>query len=204
MEISPIIMARLLLYCFLWGICVGVFYDVNRVIRVFLGIRYFSRSLPRLSALRLPMIKKGIRVRAPKRIGAFAYTVIFFGDLICVLLATLGILVLGYSYNYGEPRAFCVIGTAVGFLVYINTLGRLSRRLLEPIAIYIKYVILSFFIIIGIPFCKIGKIILKNLRKTVFLCTFTLEKRREKVYNVKEEVYLLKLAKNGFLKNKDR
>ena len=203
MEISPTMMAWLLIYCFFFGMAVGVFYDVNRILRVFIGVRYSKRKLKYLSALRLPLIKRTVKLGRTGRKGVLSGAIVFLGDVCTLVLGTLGIIILNYSYNSGELRAFTVIGTLVGFFVYYNTLGRLVMMLSEPFAICIKYVILSFFIIIGYPFFKFGKNIFKIVKKIVFLCIFTLEKRREKLYNVKEEVYLLELSKNGFLKSEE-
>ena len=149
MEISPIMMAYLLLYCFLLGMAVGVFYDLNRIIRFFLGVRYSRRDFERLYSLRLPLIKKPIRVKQRKRLGILCAAVVFIGDLLTLLLGTLGIIILNYSYNYGELRAFTVIGAIVGFAVYYNSLGRLVMLFSEPLSICIKYGFLSFFIIVG-------------------------------------------------------
>lgn len=197
MEISPIRMALLLFYSFCFGMGVGVFYDANRMIRVFLGERYSRSKLGGIAALKLPVCHRPVCLEGKKR--ALRATVIFIGDFLCVLVAALGIIILNYSYNSGEFRMFTLFGVIVGFLLYYHTLGRLVMLVSEPLAILIKYLIFSFFIIFGFPFLKIGQIIVKNIKKVVFLYTITLEKRYKKLYNVKEEVYLLEMAKKGFL-----
>ena len=108
-------------------------------------------------------------------------------------------IVLNYSYNSGEFRGFTVIGTLVGFLAYRFSVGRVTLLLLESSAMLIKYLILSFFAVFLRPFYVIGKNVIKKANKLIFLCTFTLEKRKEKLYNIREEVCLLKMSKNGFL-----
>ena len=58
MEISPFLLAKLLLYSFFLGILIGVFYDVNRIIRIFLGERYSEGHFERLYSIKLPFLKK--------------------------------------------------------------------------------------------------------------------------------------------------
>ena len=199
MEISPIMMAWLLLYSFLFGMAVGIFYDANRIIRAFLGISYSQKGLAARLDLKLPIVKRAVSLKKRSQYGVGLKAIIFFGDVFTLLVGALGIIILSYSYNNGDLRIFTVIGAILGFFVYYNTIGRLVIFVLEPLALCIKYLILSIFIIIGYPFFKFSKNIAKYIKKFVFLYSFTLEKRKEKLYNVKEEVYLLEMAKKGFL-----
>ena len=70
----------------------------------------------------------------------------------------------------------------------------------EPLAFLIKYTICAFFVILGYPIKLFLHFLLKFVRKICFLFRLTLEKRRKKVYNIKELDYLLEMAKNGFVK----
>ena len=40
MEISPLLLTMLLAYSFLWGVVIGLFYDINRIIRIMFGTKY--------------------------------------------------------------------------------------------------------------------------------------------------------------------
>ena len=194
-------LCKLLLYSLAFGMILGAFYDVNRIIRVFFGVRYTSVDLGKLSDLKLPFIKRPVSLSKKKRKSdIFLWTVISLGDILCFLCAAVGIAVLNYSYNSGSFRAFTVIGVVAGFIFYYFTVGKLVMLISEPLAMLFKYVFLSIFVIFGYPFYIIGKNVRKKLAKTVFLCSFTLEKRKQKVYNIKEEVCLLEMSKNGFLK----
>ena len=144
MEISPILLAKLLLYSLIWGGTVGVFYDVNRIFRVLLGVRYSKKHFDSLYSLRLPFSKKEISLKnaADKTGGRFIKGATeFLGDFLSVTVAALGVVVLNYSYNDGRFRIFTVIGTLVGFLLYYFTLGRLVMLVCEPLAFLIKYTI---------------------------------------------------------------
>ena len=200
MEISPLMMAMLLFYAVLFGIFMGVFYDANRILRVFFGVRYDGVGTQKIADLNLPFIKKPLGNKSGKQTGrALRYTIVFLGDFFCFVAAGIGIIILNYSYNSGEFRYFTVLGVILGFLLYYFSVGKLTIFLLEPAAMLIKYAVLSFFIIFWRPPYIIGKNIIKKLSKTIFLCTFTLEKQKERVYNIREEVYLLEMSKNGFL-----
>ena len=200
MEISPVMMAMLLFYSFLFGIFIGAFYDANRIIRVFFGVRYGGIGTDKIAEWKVPFLKRKVNIKSKKTSRVAVKTaVIFFGDLLCILCAGIGVVILNYSYNSGEFRFFTVIGVAIGFLLYYFTVGRVTIAFLEPAAAIVRYVFVSVIVVFLYPLYIIGKNILKLLSKTAFLYTFTLEKRKERVYNIREEVYLLKMSKNGFL-----
>lgn len=200
MEISPIRMALLLFYSFLLGVGVGAFYDVNRIIRVIAGIRYSTREGGWMTELRLPFLKIRIGEKS-KCTGSFLQkAIVFFGDFASVVCAGAGIILLNYSYNSGKFRFFTVLGLLAGFFIYYFSLGKLVMLVSEPIAILAKYVFLSFFIVLCYPVYIVLKFLVQKVAKFGFLCTFAIEKKRKKVYNINSEVYLLEMSKNGFMK----
>ncbi len=203
MEISPFLLAKLLLYSFFLGMLTGVFYDANRVIRIFLGERYKQGGFGRLYSIKLPFLKKEVSLTTASDKGIQKHirgVVIFFGDMLTVLFGAVGVIILNYSYNDGTFRGFSVVGALVGFLLYYFSIGKLVILVCEPIAFLIKYTFCAFFVILGYPIKLFLYFLIKNVRKICFLCSFILEKRRKKVYNIKEKDFLLKLAKNGFVK----
>ncbi len=202
MEISPLMMARLLLYSFMLGMLTGAFYDACRIIRVFFGVKYAQHNLWGMREWRLPFIKKkltGDFVADKWAKKMLRGAVIFTGDFLSVMLAVVGLLVLSYAYNDGKVRFFAMAGLAVGFWLYYFTAGRLVMLVSEPVAFLIKYVFCAFFVILFLPFQKIIQNVVKNIRKLHFLYSFTLEKKQKKVYNIEEKICLLELAKNGFV-----
>ena len=199
MEISPILLARLLLYSFFLGIGVGAFYDVSRILRVFLGAIDVKTGAQKPITLKIPFTTRYISSAKSKTSGNFfKSSVVFFCDLFTVLAATVGLLVLNYGYNSGRFRAFTVLGALLGFLLYHYTFGKLTVGVLAPIAFFVKYAFFSLFSILWSPFRFFAKIVIKNVRKIYFLCEIALEKRRKKEYNIYEKVSLLELSKNGF------
>jgi hypothetical protein len=186
MEISQITLALLTLYASILGVAIGVLYDVNRIIRVMLGARYRRNLYSKLYSLRLPIIKKPISFEGKRNVAL--NVVINIGDFLCVISATLGIIVLNYSYNSGRFRFFTVLGFFCGVLIYRLTLCKIIMLICEPIAFLIKYIFLSVLVIISRPLLKIYLFMRKYIKKFAYLCSFTLEKKRKKVYNIEGKV----------------
>lgn len=200
MEISPIKLAFLLLFSFLLGLKIGIFYDANRIIRVFCGRKYSKGTFDKLYGLKLPFIRRQVVRKNSSKLSDFAQkTIEAVGDVMCVIATTVGVLVLNYSYNSGRFRFFTVLGALAGFLVYYFTVGKLIMLISEPTVILVKYAFLSVLVIFGYPVKSFFCFALKKLKKCVFLYSFTLEKKKKKIYNIKEKKFLLELAKNGFL-----
>lgn len=181
MEISQVILSLLLLYSFLFGSIVGVFYDVCRMLRVLAGKSCSKRKYNRIEAWRLPIIKKPL---ALKNESIWQTVLIFLGDIICILFCTAGIIVLNYAYNSGRFRFFTVLGVLAGFFVYKYTVGRLIILIAEPLVIVFRYLVVSIFILFCAPFLKFGYILCNFVKKINSLYSFTLEKKRKKLYNI--------------------
>ena len=198
MEISPLLLAKLLLYSFFLGIATGVLYDIFRIFRVICGAADVRIPRGKELSLKIPTTNRRVTARhdADKR-GFFAHSVNFCCDFFTVIATCCGLLVLNYGYNDGKFRTFTVLGAFCGFLLYYFTVGKLALWVLGPVAFFVKYAFLSFFYILCYPFKFFAKIVIKNVRKIYKLCDFTLEKRRKKEYNINDKVFLLKMSKNG-------
>ena len=188
MEISQIMLTVLLLYSFFFGAAVGVFYDGCRMLRVLAGKRYAKRGYKRLDSLKYPAVK--VNLFKPKENGVLQSVLTFLGDMICVLFCTCGIIVLNYSYNSGRFRFFTLLGVVIGFFVYKYTVGRLIMLIAEPIVLLVRFVVVSIFIILCVPFYKFGYILCNFVKKIISLYSFTLEKKEKKLYNICGEVFV--------------
>ena len=188
MEISQITLAIMLFYSFLFGIAVGVFYDLNRIVRVFFGVRYTKRAYGRLYGIRLPISKREIVMGKSK--GFLQSLVINLGDLLCILVAAIGLILINYGYNSGRFRFFTVAALFIGFLLYRFGIGRLVILITEPVAFICKYVFLSICDLLLSPLRKICNHIYKFVKKISSLYIFTLENKIKKLYNIREEVFL--------------
>ena len=188
MEISQITLAIMLFYSFLFGIAVGVFYDLNRIVRVFFGVRYTKRAYGRLYGIRLPISKREIVMGKSK--GFLQSLVINLGDLLCVIVAAIGLILINYGYNSGRFRFFTVAALIVGFLLYRFGIGRLVILITEPVAFICKYVFLSICDLLLSPLRKICNPIYEFVKKISSLYIFTLENKIKKLYNIREKVFL--------------
>ena len=198
MEISPLLLAKLLFYSFVCGMATGVLYDAFRIFRVLCGAADVRIPKVKELSLKIPTTDRIVTTRhvGDKR-GFLSHAVNFCCDFFTVLAACIGLLVLNYGYNDGKFRTFTVWGALFGFFVYYFTVGKLVLWGVSPVAFLIKYAFLSIFYILCYPFKFFAKIVIKNVRKIYNLCDFVLEKRRKKEYNINEKVFLLKMSKNG-------
>jgi len=191
MEIFPIKMAVLLLRALVFGGGVAGIYGLFLVMRILLGESADVGTDVPVSRRKIPVLGRNAELRDHPRARA---TVTFFGDLLCILFIATGVTVLNYAYNYGEFRAFTLLGAIMGFFACRFSVIRLVEVLVKRVAVEIKYIICSIFAVLGYPFYKIGGFLAKIVRKLIFLYSFTLEKKSKKVYNVDEKVYLFKMA----------
>ena len=107
MEISQTTLVILLVYSVVLGGATGIFYDICRIFRVAVGVRYTDRSYPRLQGLKLPILKRGL-FHTPRR---WVQTVVVAaGDLFTLLFAAIGMIILSYAYNSGRFRFFILTG----------------------------------------------------------------------------------------------
>ncbi|MBQ2384814.1 MAG: hypothetical protein II292_01255, partial [Clostridia bacterium] len=72
--------------------------------------------------------------------GFLQSLVINLGDLLCVLVAAIGLILINYGYNSGRFRFFTVAALIAGFFIYRFSVGRLIILITEPVAFICKYV----------------------------------------------------------------
>lgn len=187
MEISQITLLKLMIHSFLLGGAVGVLYDANRVLRVIFGVRYTKKAYSRLYSLKRPISKKAVSIGVSK--GFWQSAVINVGDFFCVLAAAVGAILLSYGYNSGRIRFFALGALAAGFFIYRFSIGKAVILVCEPIAFILKYLLLSICDLFALPVRKLYELMRKFLKKITSLYIFTLEKRKKKLYNIREEVF---------------
>ena len=103
MEISPILLFRLLLYSFAFGAILGGVNDVSRILRVFCGVRYSEKRFGRWYERELPLIHRPLnRGKQGRFSGALLQVLIFFQDVFLFLTAGVGLVILNYEMNQGR------------------------------------------------------------------------------------------------------
>lgn len=186
MEISPLLLAKMLLVSFLFGFQTGAFFDIGRALGGLFGGEVKSERVKKLYGVKLLFSKKSFP-QTGKKISAFlrdAYIFIF--DVLLVIFAVWGVVKINYSYNDGGIRFFTVAGVVAGFVCYYFTVSRLALFLAEVAVFALKYTVFSVFCAIFSPFSKIYNNLVKKIKKSLGKFRFRLEKKSKKVYNVCE------------------
>lgn len=200
MEISPFLLSLLLINSFFLGIGLGVLNDVNRIVRVFFGVSYSSKSIRSLYTRNLPIVHRPlVRTEHGKIKNGMLAVLIFFQDLLLFAVGGVGLVLLQYEYNSGRFRFFCIPAILIGFLLYYFTLGKIVMLLSEVIVQGIR----AFAWIVGwcilTPFVKIGRIFSKILIKFAKNIQILIAKRAKMLYNRDKKKEWLCTAEKGFL-----
>ena len=184
MEISPYMLSLLLLCSLVFGVSAGAVNDINRIIRVALGMRE-----------RTGESEKRIRARV-----AEALTVVFVAlqDILLFAYMGVGVVVLNYYLNRGIFRIYTVAATALGFALYYFTLGRVVIRLAEVIIRVVRGLIIRTLRILTAPFRFVFGIFLGLIKKLCEKIRFALAKRKILRYNKIKREELHSLAARGF------
>ncbi len=186
MEIYPLIQAKLLWLSFVFGCGLGVLRDIFRLLSAFFGDGYAEKASSKLFGAKLPIIRKPVSSGVDNKICAiFTKCIEIIGDFATIVFAGIGITILNYGYNNGEFRFFAVFGAFCGYAVYFFTLGKAVKNTFVPISFIIKYLFCAFFVAFGYPLVRILSFFVKNIKKLIFLCSFTIANKVKKVYNIK-------------------
>lgn len=202
MEISPFLLTLLLSWSFVFGLILGVINDINRIIRVFCGVRYSEKHFGKLYELVLPVVHRPL-LRGENKFHKKALVVLmFFQDIIFFIIAGIGIILLNYEFNEGSFRFFTVVAVVIGFLLYYFTMGKVVMTLSEGIAFFIKATILVAFSALFRPFVLICGFLIKKLKNIGLFLNITLENIQKKLYNKYRRKEMIKKSSKGFLKIK--
>ena len=188
MEISPIAMAKMMLFAFVFGAISGCVFDALRAIRVLFSDAPRSRKLHRFCKIQLPFSKRFF-CQSNRLKKIFLAISVFFCDAFFVIFSVCGIMLLNYFFNDGGLRGFTVLGAVLGFALYYFTLSKILLFLFEGLLFCLRYLIEAFFDLFYRPFLNIYNNFVKNIKKIHEKFRFRLEKNRKKVYNVCEILY---------------
>ena len=140
-RIDPERLMGMLLWGVVCGAGMGLVWDVIRITRVLLGVKYPSRRVGRLYERPLPLLHKPVpRPMAAEMLWqrilrgvAILLEDIFFGILWGIVMT-----LLIYFTNDGIPRAMAPIGMLSGFILYYGTIGRLVLMMIERIVFVLR------------------------------------------------------------------
>ena len=202
MEISPFLLTLLLAWSFVFGVILGVVNDVNRIIRVFCGVRYSQKRFGKLYELVLPVVHRPLSRNENKFHKNALSVLIFFQDIIFFIIASIGMILLNYEFNEGRFRFFTVFAVIFGFLLYYFTIGKVVMMVSEGIAFFVKATILIVFSALFRPFVWIGRYVVDKFKKITLFSNIAIENIRKKLYNKYRKKDMIKKSLIGFLKTK--
>ena len=116
------------------GGCLGLLYDGFRITRIFLG-EHFSSVAGRFAAVDLPMIGLPRKPRSGKRLRA---VVLFVGDFLFCMIASVMLILLFYRMNHGKIRIMSFVLAGSGFYLYRITIGKVIMLCSETIAFVLQ------------------------------------------------------------------
>lgn len=129
----------LVLQSFLCGVALGGVYDIFRISRLIMGLNPFSDAgVSALSERNYPLIGR-IRT-APRRILGAGNILLFFEDILFMLIATAAILILLFFRNDGKFRLIVILLALLGFLCYYISIGRIVIRFSAFIVFLLKLI----------------------------------------------------------------
>lgn len=200
MEISPYMLFLLLVYSFLFGMAAGVFNDINRITRAFLGVRYSSRSFDKLYSLKLPFVGAlGDKRKEGKLKRGLLSVIIFFQDILLFAFMGCGTAILNYYLNRGQFRLYTIAAVAAGFVVYYFTLGKLVIFLSQGIVFLLRAIFGIAAYIVSRPFVWIFSIVKRGVLYCYKKISYAIAKKKIISYNKKRREELLTLAQKGFI-----
>ena len=189
MEISPYMLSLLLVYSLVFGVSAGVLNDINRIVRVALGISHTNGA----------SIRRGAR----KIFGAVAVFVIALQDILLFAYMGVGVAVLNFYLNRGIFRIYSVFATAVGFTLYYFTLGRVVMFFSERIIRAIRFVLGRILKIVSAPIRFLIRLLYGGAKKLYEKSRFAIAKRKIMRYNKIKREELMGMATCGFTAHAD-
>lgn len=153
----------------LMGVIFGTIYDVFRISRVIVGVRYRGKYGRKIVCKDSPcsLVLSGI---SRESLGIIRTVTVVIGDIlffvICGILASIFV----YRYCSGIIRFYVLIGYVLGFVAYYNSIGRFVIYLSDILVFFIVSVSKRVFCVILFPFIflagRISKIVKDKRKKT--------------------------------------
>jgi len=199
MEISPVLLFKLLLFSFAWGIFIAVINDINRFFRVFMCIEDISENSKKYYGKRLPIVKSTLLDIYNKRWKSkgIHFFLVCMQDVCLAYIYIIGLVLLNYSFNSGEFRFFSIPISALGCVIYRLTIHGVVFRILEVVDYFVKKVLFLTFYLFFRPLVYILTKIRKFFKKIYTFFQNSLAKTIKKRYNVYREKQINKKALIG-------
>ena len=189
MEISPYMLSLLLLYSLIFGVSAGAVNDINRIVRIAIGLRNTTGES---------------RARRVGRIyDSLGVVLISIQDILLFAYMGVGVAVLNFYLNRGIFRIYSVFATAVGFTLYYFTLGRVVMFFSERIIRAIRFVLGRILKIVSAPIRFLIRLLYGGAKKLYEKSRFAIAKRKIMRYNKIKREELMGMASCGFTAHAD-
>lgn len=140
----------LFLSCFVCGAVLSLFYDIIRMSRMTLGVRYGFKLLSR-EEISLPLLKnRPKKNRAPLAERALD-VVVFIGDVFFFTVAAFSLLCVFYNYGGGKVRLIALLLAAVGFFACHFTVSALFIRAFGILLLFVRVLLEYLFYFLMLP-----------------------------------------------------
>lgn len=170
MVVEQIKLAEILLCSVVFGILIGVVYDVFRIRR-----RYFSVTKKENASKKWRKLAENV--------------IVFFEDILFSLICSVLFCILLFYLNSGRFRGLTVVGMFFGFAVYYNTLGRAVMYFAGTVIAFLRK---AAGVIIGI-------IVKPILKLVIYILDAAIGRWSRMVYTLISKAYWLKKAESGFM-----
>lgn len=190
---------RNFLYALIFGVFIGVIYDIFRLSRVALT----GKELGSRAHVKLPVSWRTAAHVAPERepgrlalmfkraVGGSVFVIVLVQDILFSLISAALFTIFLYKVNFGELRLYLTIGAAVGFYLYYNTIGRAVAA--------VSGAVISFFgLLLSVVLHKMVIPIFRMAAKAISVPVGALNVRIVLRSSEKTEELLLCSAENGF------
>ncbi len=122
-DLSQELLGGLLIRSFLCGVVLGIFYELIRFVKIFLGVDFVRH-------------KSMSAYSRPRRLLLYAFT--FVSDIIFWIVFGIVSIALTYHTSGGVFRGMVYVGMLVGLVTYYFTLGRVMLLLSAKVTCLLK------------------------------------------------------------------
>jgi len=158
MEVSLSQQLSSILISFATGIILGVIYDVVRIVKCLLGIKY-SKSQSELWFKSLNLNKRDSHSNIKEHV------VIWITDIIFFIISGVVIAISVYYSNNGVARWYMLASVVIGFVIYYFTIGKIVIRISNVASQLIKTVVGGFLYLLTYPFYPLVAMIKNSIYK---------------------------------------
>lgn len=191
---------------FVFGIFLGVIYDIIRISRAFVGISYNGKSADKLYQIEYPLI--GRLKKSDRRKGRVFYDIyIAVGDFFYCFFVGVASCIFLYYTNNGMIRLPAVLMAFAGFSLYYKTVGRIVVDLAEILCIFLKIITKILVFAIAFPLKVMYNILMLGMKRlfgvplNALLAAFRAVNTRKKLKVIQNEATLGFVEK--YLKGQD-